>query len=785
MYGTELSGPGLPGSGVPASGIGARQPRLEDEGLLTGADRYTADLQVPGALRAVFVRSTVAHARITDIDVAEARGAPGVVAVLTSRDIAVPRVFFPSFGQLINDAYHRVPLADGTVRFAGEIVAVVVAETLAQAEDAAELVSVDYHPLPVVTDPLAAAADGAPLLFPEAGTNVALRLPFEAGTRADSPVRVSCRVSNPRMAVAPMEGLAVVAIPDQDSGKLTMWLSSQMPHAFRDLTAQFLGMDAADLRVACPAVGGGFGGKTPAEPDYVLVAVVARHLGRPVAWIQARSENLLTMQARGHVFDVTLEATETGRVTSVQVDEVTDVGAYPGVGIGMVMTARSLATGAYDIPHARFGIRCVATNTAPTGAFRGAGRPEAIHMIERAMDVLAGELGIDPVELRRRNFVQPGQFPYTNVMGEHFDSADFDKALTEALRLVDYDGVRKEQQRRRDDDEDLLLGIGISCYIEVSAGSLGFDAEYASVEVGTDGTVTVIAGTSGHGQGHWTTYAQIVSSTMGVPAEQVRLVQSDTERVKRGMGTGGSRSAQIGGSAVRRACDEVVDQARQLAAHMLEASPADIEVVPGSGLGVRGDPEASISWSVLASAIQDDARRPPQLAPRLFADPGFDQGGGTSPFGCHIVVAEVDRQTGMVTIARVVAVDDCGVVINPMLAEGQVHGGLAAGIGQALFETSLFDDDGNPVTTSFADYGMPSAADLPSYETAHTVTPTALNPLGVKGLGEAGTTGSIAAAHNAVADALAHLGLGRIDMPLTPLRIWEALQGADRRGAQP
>jgi len=785
MYGTELSGPGLPGSGVPASGIGARQTRLEDEGLLTGTDRYTADLRVPGALRAVFVRSTVAHARITDIDVAEARGAPGVVAVLTSRDIAVPRVFFPSFGQLINDAYHRVPLADGTVRFAGEIVAVVVAETLAQAEDAAELVSVDYHPLPVVTDPLAAAADGAPLLFPEAGTNVALRLPFEAGTRADSPVRVSCRVSNPRMAVAPMEGLAVVAIPDQDSGKLTMWLSSQMPHAFRDLTAQFLGMDAADLRVACPAVGGGFGGKTPAEPDYVLVAVVARHLGRPVAWIQARSENLLTMQARGHVFDVTLEATETGRVTSVQVDEVTDVGAYPGVGIGMVMTARSLATGAYDIPHARFGIRCVATNTAPTGAFRGAGRPEAIHMIERAMDVLAGELGIDPVELRRRNFVQPGQFPYTNVMGEHFDSADFDKALTEALRLADYDGVRKEQQRRRDDDEDLLLGIGISCYIEVSAGSLGFDAEYASVEVGTDGTVTVIAGTSGHGQGHWTTYAQIVSSTMGVPAEQVRLVQSDTERVKRGMGTGGSRSAQIGGSAVRRACDEVVDQARQLAAHMLEASPADIEVVPGSGLGVRGDPEASVSWPALARAIQDDARRPPQLAPRLFADPGFDQGGGTSPFGCHIVVAEVDRQTGMVTIARVVAVDDCGVVINPMLAEGQVHGGLAAGIGQALFETSLFDDDGNPVTTSFADYGMPSAADLPSYETAHTVTPTALNPLGVKGLGEAGTTGSIAAAHNAVADALAHLGLGRIDMPLTPLRIWEALQGADRRGAQP
>ena len=768
MYATE----------VPASGIGARQPRLEDEALLTGAERYTADLRVPGALRAVFVRSTAAHARIADIDVSEARQASGVVAVLTSRDLAVPRVFLPAFGQLINDAYHRVPLADGTVRFAGEIVAVVVAETLAQAEDAAELVSVDYDPLPVVVDPLAAAADGAPLLFPETGTNVALQLPFEAGIRADSPVRASCRVSNPRMAVAPMEGLAIVAVPGEDAKKLTLWLSSQMPHGFRDLTAALLGMDAADMRVVCPAVGGGFGGKTPAEPDYVLVAAVARHLGRPVAWIQARSENLLTMQARGHVFDVTLEATRDGKVTSLQVDEVTDVGAYPGVGIGMVLTARSLATGAYDIPHARFGIRCVATNTAPTGAFRGAGRPEAIQMIERAMDVLAAELGIDPVELRRRNFIQPGQFPYTTVMGEHFDSADFDKTLTEALRLVDYDGVRKEQQRRRQDDDDLLLGIGVSCYVEVSAGTMGFDAEYASVEVDPDGTVTVVAGTSGHGQGHWTTYAQIVASVMGVPAEQVRLVQSDTERVKSGMGTGGSRSAQIGGSAVRRACDEVVDQARQFVAHLLEAAPADMEVVPGSGLGVRGDPEAAISWAELAQTIRDDSRRPAPLAPRLFADPGFNQGGGTSPFGCHIVVVEVDRRTGMVTIARVVAVDDCGVVINPMLAEGQVHGGLAAGLGQALFETARFDEDGNPVTTSFADYGMPSAADLPSYETAHTVTPTALNPLGAKGLGEAGTTGSVAAAHNAVADALVHLGLGRIDLPLTPLRIWEALQAA-------
>jgi aerobic carbon-monoxide dehydrogenase large subunit len=762
-------------SDIPASGIGARQLRLEDEGLVTGTDHYTSDLHLPGALQAVFVRSPVAHARVTGIDTTAARTSPGVVAVVTADDLEVPRVYFPSFGGLIHDAYHRSPLASDTVRFVGDILAVVVAETLAQAEDAAELVEVDYDPLPTLVDPADAIADGAPLLFPETGTNVALHIPFEAGTHVDAPKRVSVRVTNPRMAVAPMEGLAIAAVPGPN-GTLELWLSSQMPHAFRDLTAAFLGMDPKDIRAVCPAVGGGFGGKTPAEPDYVLVAAVARHIGRPVAWTQSRSENLLTMQARGHVFDVTLEATHDGKVTSVQVDAVTDVGAYPGVGIGMVMTARGLATGCYDVPHARYDIRCVATNTAPTGAFRGAGRPEGIHMIERSMDVLAAELGIDPVELRRRNFIAPDRFPFTTIMGERFDSADFDKALSEALRLVGYDTLRAEQQRRRDAHADVVLGIGVSCYVEISAGTLGFNAEYASVEVDEEGVVTVIAGTSGHGQGHWTTYAQIVSTAMGVPVENVRLVQSDTAQVKSGMGTGGSRSTQIGGSAVRRACDEVVLQAKAIAARLLDSSD-EIDVVPG-GLVARGLANHVVSWAQLARAVRDDTIRPGSQARRLFADPGFSQEGGTSPFGCHIVVVEVDRRTGLVTPTKVVAVDDCGVVINPMLAEGQVHGGLAAGIGQALFETSRFDEDGNPITTTFADYGMPSAAELPSFDAAHTVTPTLQNPLGAKGLGEAGTTGSIAATHNAVADALSHLGLGRIDAPLTPLRIWEALQAA-------
>jgi carbon-monoxide dehydrogenase large subunit len=398
--------------------------------------------------------------------------------------------------------------------------------------------------------------------------------------------------------------------------------------------------------------------------------------------------------------------------------------------------------------------------------------------LERSIDVLAEELGLDPVELRRRNLIRPEQCPYVNVMGEHYDSVDFDKAIDEAVRISGYEELRLEQERRRAADDRILLGIGVSVYVEVSAGVPGMEKEYASVEVDQEGTVTVVVGTSAHGQGHWTTFAQIVSSTMGVPIEQVGFVQSDTDTVKSGVGTGGSRSAQVAGSAVRRGCDAVVAQGRQVAAALLEAEAADLDVVPGAGLGVRGVPGATVSWAALARAIRRDDIRPDGLAPRLFAEPGFDQGGGTSPFGCHIAVVEVDRDTGLVTLRRMVAVDDCGTVLNPMLAEGQVHGGLAAGIGQVLYEVSRFDGDGNPTTTTFADYGMPSAAELPSFETAHTVTPTTLNPLGAKGLGEAGTTGSVAAVHNAVIDALRPLGIRHLDIPLTPLSVWEAINAS-------
>jgi carbon-monoxide dehydrogenase large subunit len=759
-----------------AVGIGSRQERLEDLALITGRDGYTSDLAFPGALHAVFVRSTEAHARITAIDTAEARTAPGVVAVLTSDDVAVPAVFLPMQAELIDEAYHRRPLASATVRFVGEVVAVVLAESEAAAEDAAGLVVVDYEPLPVVIDPIAAASVEAPLLFPETGTNVAFDEPFEAGEHAAADVRVHTSVMDHRMAVAPMEGLAIVARPEPEGG-LTLWVSTQMPHAFRDLTAARLGMDPAQLRVLCPAVGGGFGGKTPNEPDYVLVAAVARHVKRTVRWTQGRGENLLTMQARGGRFDVVVEATREGRVTSLQVDELADVGAYPGTGIGMALTTRSMATGVYDIPHARFHLRCVATNTAPVGAFRGAGRPEATHFLERAMDVLAKEVGLDPVEVRRRNFIAPRKFPYRSVMGENYDSADFDKALSVALNLVDYDALRASQRRRGPADK--LLGIGVSTYIEVSAGNVGLEADQASVEILEDGTARIAVGTCGHGQGHWTTYAQVVSGVLGVPVEDVLLVQSDTARVPSGRGTGGSRSAQIGGSALHLASLEILARARNLAAQLLDCDVEAVVVVAGQGLGLASDPGKVLTWGELAAAASDDSVRPADVPPGLSAVQLFDQKGGTSPFGCHIAVVAVDQETGLVELVRMIAVDDCGVVINPLLATGQVHGGLAAGIGHVLFEQSTFDTAGNPTSTTFAEYAMPSAAELPSYETAHTTTPTTMNPLGAKGLGEAGTTGSVAAVHNAVMDALGQAGVEHLDTPLTPFRVWSALRAAE------
>jgi aerobic carbon-monoxide dehydrogenase large subunit len=767
------------GQSAPA-GIGARQPRLEDRALLTGAARYAADIGIDGVLRAVFVRSPFAHARIRSIDTAQARDIEGVVAVLTDADLGTRPVFFPTLAALLaRNEFHRRPLAGKTVRFVGEVVAIVIAETLAIAEDAAELVIVDYDDLPVVLDSVAAATDESPLLFPDAGTNLALQIPFEAGEPpSESDVTVRAVITNHRMAVAPMEGNSITAVPDPDTGRLTAYVSTQMPHAFRDLSAMFLEIEPAELRVVAPAVGGGFGGKTPAEPDYVAILAAARHLCRPVRWVQSRTENLMTMQARGHRFEVMLRATADGRVTSVEVDALSDLGAYPGVGAGMIMTARTLATGAYDIPHVRFDIRGVATNTAPVGAFRGAGRPEGIGMLERAMDVLAAELQMDPAELRRRNLVRSDRFPYRTVTGLEYDTGDYERALDTALEAAGYDQLRDEQRIRRERGDTRHLGVGIACYVEVSAFAPGFAAESASVEITPEGRARVVAGTFAHGQGHHTTYAQIVTSVLGIPIDQVDCVDGDTDAVASGIGTAGSRSAQVGGSAVKVASDAVLEKARLVAAQLYEASPEDI-VVGDGGLCVAGYRGGTIPWAKLAQAALDPDLLPDGVEPGLAAAPGFAQSeSGTAPFGCHVAVVEVDGETGAVRLLRMVAVDDCGTVVSPLLAQGQVHGGLLGGITQALFEEIRYDEVGNPITASFADYGFPSAADLPSFETHHTVTPTPHNPLGAKGLGESGTTGSLGAVHNAVVDAVSHLGIRHIEMPLTPFKVWSALRAA-------
>ena len=570
-----------------------------------------------------------------------------------------------------------------------------------------------------------------------------------------------------------MEGDAILAVPDGEA--LTAYVSTQSPHLLRDVQASFLGIDADSLQIVCPAVGGGFGGKIPIQVEYTLVLAAARRLARPLRWIQTRAENLTSMHARDAYFDVRLAATADGTITGVEVDTVSNLGAYPLTAAQLRVTTRNHVCGVYRVPCVEFRSRGVVTNTPPVGAFRGAGRPEGIFLIERAIDVLARRLGVDPVEVRRRNLIPPEDFPIGTVSGGFYDTGDYERCLDAALEIVGYDALRTEQASRRGTGSS-WLGIGVCAYVEMSAA--GANREFGSVEVLRSGRVRVLVGSSSHGQGHRTVFAQIAASMLGVPLEVVDVVQSDTRVVPDGVGTFGSRSAQLGGSAVRAGAEAVLAKARELAAHALEASPDDVVVVPGGGLAVAGVPAAALSWGELAAIADDPARRPAGVSPRLFADPGFEQvDTGTAPFGCHVAVVEVDAETGAVDLRRMVAVDDCGFVLNPMIAAGQVHGGLLAGIAESLFEELRYDADGNPINATFAEYLFPSAADVPRFEVGHTVTPTPNNPLGAKGLGEAGTTGSLAAIYNAVIDAVAHLGIDHVDLPLTPQRVWEAVNG--------
>ena len=753
--------------------LGTRVERREDPTLLTGQGEYVGDVKLPGCLHARFVRSSEPHARF-QADLSEAAGAAGVVAVYDFEALGgtmVEQRFVP------DASFARGALSRGVARYAGEPLAMVVAETLAAAHDAAEMVVVDYEPLPASMDAEAVfarehgAGDGeaGAMLFPERGSDtMKFRAHQEVPAHGPDETVVTVRMENNRMAVAPLESQAI-AVEPHDDGKLTVWLSSQGPHENQKGFVASLGLEASDVRVISPWVGGGFGGKGGWVPEHIAVARAAQLLGRPVRWLEDRTENLLSMHARHQIQYARLSVGSDGKIAALETHAVADCGGYLEIG-GLIVTATvMMAQGVYKIPQLRSGGGTACTNKAPTTAFRGAGRPQATCVLERVMDVAAAETGIDPVELRLRNLLQPEDFPFSTPTGATYDTGDYAKTLLKATELADYDALRREQAERRERGDTKLLGIGVCCYVEITAG---FGSEdYASVEVGEDGKVLLKAGTSSHGQGHETVFATIVSDQLGVDLDDIVFVQSDTAEVPRGQGTGGSRSGQVGGSAVLGACEQVLEDARRLASHLLEADESDIVVADG-GLAVAGVPAAKLSWVELASAAKDNTA---DLPDRLWAENDFKQENATYPFGTHICVVEVDSETGKTEVLRHIAVDDCGVVMNPMIVEGQQHGGIASGISQALWEHIVYDDSGNPRTTNFAEYLFPSAAEFPYFEAHTTETPTDQNPLGVKGIGEAGTIGAIPAAHNAVIDALAHLGIRHLDMPLTPQKVWQAI----------
>ncbi len=747
--------------------------RREDPDLLTGRARFVADMAPAGTLHLAFVRSTMAHARIGSVDSAGALGVAGVMGVFTAGDLNIePQPLFITLPPEIN----RLPLT-GKARYVGDPIAAVVAESAGAAADGAELVVVDYEPLPAVTDPFESLAPGAAVVFEAHGSNQAseLKLSAEAGSLAGHDLVVSGRVVNHRMAAAPIEPSAVLAVPGagDDGDGVTLWCTTQRPHDTRDVVAAALGEPPDRVRVIAPAVGGGFGAKGSAYPEFVVAAWLARRLGRPVRWVETRTENLTNMtQGRDHVHDLDLGLTRDGRFCWLRMRVTADVGAYPGIGALLPFFTMTMASGPYRIPAVDFEAVSVITNKAPIFPFRGAGRPEATVSLERIVDLAAAELGMDPAELRRRNLLAPDEFPLTTPTGANMDSGDYARGLDLALEAAGYEDLRAEQALRRAGGDRRLLGIGVSVYVEVTAG--GLFQEFGSVTVEADGTVTARVGTAPQGQGHVTAFGQILGEVLGVAPERVRIICGDTAEVPTGQGTVASRSLQVGGSAVWTAANEVLDQARRLAASLLEADAADIVVAPG-GLAVAGVPARAVSWVELAAAAETGDAESGGLAAAV----DFNQGEATYPFGAHVAVVEVDADTGDTRLLRHVAVDDCGRILNPMLVEGQVHGGVATGVSQALYEQSLYDVGGNPRNTNFADYSIPAATELPRFETHHTETPTPLNPLGAKGIGESGTIGSTPAVQSAVLDALAPLGISHLDMPYTPQRVWRAIAAVE------
>jgi aerobic carbon-monoxide dehydrogenase large subunit len=771
--------------------LGTRVIRTEDPRLLTSGGVYVDDLREPdlaGAVRATFVRSTIAHALITGIDTAAAREAPGVVAVLTAADMTdlptpppaepLPDDAPPPEGPAPMGGVWQEPLlAVDRVRFVGEPVAIVLTDGTYAGEDAAELVSVDYEPLPAVPSITAALADES-LLFPDAGTNVCVRGGRPIGDDSifdNCEVVVAGDVVNQRVAALPMEGRATAAV--FKDGRLTVWTSTQNAQLSR-LIFTAIGLPPDAIRVVAPDVGGGFGAKIGVDREQIIVAWAAKHTGRPVRWVETRNENLMAMtQGRAQLHHIKIGGDRDGRIKAYRLDVVQDSGAYSRMGGFLPMLTNLMAPGVYDIPAVEANYTAVVTNGTPIAAYRGAGRPEAAATIERAVDWFAAEAGVDPALVRRLNFIQKEQFPFVTKTGAPYDTGDYEAALDMVLAAADYNELRAEQDRRRRAGDSKLLGIGLASYVEITAAD-GAAGETAKVEVHDDGTATVYTGSSAHGQGHHTAYAMIVTDELGIPMDKIEVIHGDTDLVPEGIGTYASRSLQLGGSAVHTAAIEVKEEASKKAAELFEAAESDVILDTATGTWhIAGDPDKSLSWSQVASAAGEGL---------IVANVRFTADRPTFPFGTQLSLVEVDVETGKVTLLRHVTADDAGPVLNPLLFEGQRHGGIAQGAAQALVEEILYDEDGNPLTATLMDYGAITAAELPSFELLTSETPTTVNPLGVKGIGEAGTIGATPAVHNAVIDAVSHLGVRHIDMPMTPERVWTAIQqaGGQKMGAQ-
>ncbi len=768
--------------------VGAEVRRKEDPRLITGSSTYVDDLKVPGMGVIALVRSPHPHATIVSIDKSAAEAMPGVLAVVTGDELAQ---FCGSLaggsaeggsGEEANPIEKEEeaessppiwPLARGKVRYVGEAVVAVVAESKYQAADAAEAVEVEYDVLDSITDPEAAMEDGAPQLYTSQKNNIGARWDRDHGdidaAFKDAPVVAKARIRSQRLSAVPMEGRAVAAMPDPLINGLTVWTSTQAPHWNRSGIAAAIGLPSTRVRAIAPEVGGGFGVKIGAYQEDFIVAALAYKMQRPLKWIETRTENFLaTNHGRDQWADVEIAADKNGRVRGLKMHVVQDLGGFPR-GTDLAELTGRMSCGCYDIPALEFRSTSVYTNKMALGAYRGAGRPEAAYYVERAMDLLADEAGLDPVEVRRINFIPPFDNGFTTNAGEKYDTGDYEKPLNRALELADYAGLREEQAEAR--KAGRYLGIGLASYVEIC----GFGPfESATVRVETNGDVTVYTGISPHGQGQETTFAQIVADGLGVSMDVIGVTHSDTLNTPQGNGTMGSRGLAVGGGAVVLALNKVQERARAIAAHLLEAAPEDIEIEDGS-FRVKGVPDRGVALAEIAAAAYGGSL-PAEFGAGLEATEFFRPEDETFPFGTHIAVVEVDPGSGVVKMVKFLSVDDCGPIISPKLVRGQVHGGVAQGIGQALLEEVIYDESGELITATLNEYAVPKAVDFCELETHHTETRTYLNPLGSKGIGEAATIGSTPAVANAVIDALEPWGVTHLDVPMTSEKVWRAIQ---------